>query len=299
MLRQALQSLLECTQPEGADAWEVLVVDNGSSDATPNVADEFRSRLPLRYVREETPGLSNARNRGVQTARGEWLLWIDDDVTVSAEWLQAYGAAIARFADAEVLGGSIVIELTGNPPAWISRGVEWVQDAYAGRSACELGGAEFYAHGPKPYGANFGLRRSAALAVPFDNALGRHPLRPLMGGEEIEVIREILGTGRGWWVPDAVVVHHIDAPRQTSGYLGRYFTSSGLMNARAWKDLPKAHRWRELASAMLRASVNGVRYACLCLLDDNGARALALRKAAWNWGYVKGCVATLTRMERR
>ena len=46
---------------------------------------------------------------------------------------------LARFAEAKVLGGSIVIELDGNPPPWISRGVEWVQDAYAGRSAGPAG----------------------------------------------------------------------------------------------------------------------------------------------------------------
>ncbi len=112
------------------------------------------------------------------------------------------------------------------------------------------------------------------------------------------MIRDILRYGRGWWVPDAVVVHHIDAPLQTSGYLGRYFTSAGLMKARTWKDLPNEHRWRELARATMRAGAHGVRYACLCLLEDNGHRARALRKAAWNWGYIKGCMATLTGTEK-
>ena len=298
VLRQALQSVLECKKPEGLDSWEVIVVDNASSDDTPKLADEFRSRLPLRYVREEQPGLSNARNRGVQAARGEWILWIDDDVTVGAEWLQAYVAAIARFADANVLGGPIVIELEDDPPPWLSRGLEWVQDAYAGRAAAEFGD-EFYSQGPKPYGANFGLCRAAALVVPFDKNLGRHPLRPTMSGEETEVIRELLRNGRGWWVPEAVVVHHIDGPRQTSDYLRRYFTSAGLMKARTWKDLPNEHRLRELARAMMRAGGYGMKYACLCLLEDNGHRALALRNAAWNWGYIKGCMATLTGMEER
>jgi hypothetical protein len=63
-LRQALESAARLRVPDDLK-WELVVVDNGSSDGTAEVAASFKSRLPVRVIREETPGLSNARNRGV------------------------------------------------------------------------------------------------------------------------------------------------------------------------------------------------------------------------------------------
>jgi glycosyltransferase involved in cell wall biosynthesis len=289
ILRQALRSLADCLQPDERSAWEVIVVDNASSDDTQSVADEFRTQLPLRYVHEAEPGLSNARNRGVSEARGTWILWIDDDVTVTREWLRAYLTAMHSHSDADVLGGPIIVELDGDPPHWLREGVEWVLDAFAGKPPSELHG-RFYSSGPKPYGANFALRTAAARSVPFDPALGRHPLRPTMGGEETEVIRQMLDHGSGWWVPDAVVFHHIDGTRQTARYLDDYFTAAGSQSARSWRQLPGWLRLRKLATAIRRACTNHVRYLLLCLVHDRRHRARALRYAAWNRGYVGGCL---------
>jgi glycosyltransferase involved in cell wall biosynthesis len=289
ILRRALRSLAECVQPDDRGSWEVIVVDNASTDDTPSVADEFRTQLPLRYVREAELGLSNARNRGVGEARGAWILWIDDDVTVTREWLRAYLTAMQRHADADVLGGPIIVELDGDPPQWLREGVDWVLDAFAGRPPSELHG-RFYSSGPKPYGANFALRTAAARGVPFDPALGRHPTRPMMGGEETEVMREMLKHGAGFWVPEAVVLHHIDGARQTARYLHDYFTAAGSQSARSWRQLPTLHRLRQLATAITRTCTHQVRYLVLCLVRDRRYRARALRDAAWNRGYVGGCL---------
>jgi glucosyl-dolichyl phosphate glucuronosyltransferase len=298
MLRRALWSLAECKKPDGDGSWEVLVVDNASDDDTPSVVDEFRARLPIRYVHEPELGLSKARNRSVKEARGTWILWIDDDVTVCTEWLQGYIEAIQRFPDAVALGGPIIVDLGDDPPAWLIQGLGWVEDAYAGRSPNELRG-RFYSAGPKPYGANFGLRYTAARSVPFDTRLGHHPSRPTMGGEETEVIRAVLLHGTGWWVPEAFVTHHIDAARQTARYLKAYFTSAGSMSARSWSMLPMWNRLRELAIAIRRACVNQIRYLLLCIVQDKTYRARALRYAAWNRGYIKGCLgATFTRTKK-
>jgi hypothetical protein len=300
MLRRALESLAECAKPDHSSSWEVLIVDNASDDDTASVADEFRGRLPIRYVREAELGLSNARNRGVSEALGAWILWIDDDVTVSAGWLQAYRAAIERLPGAVALGGPIIVEFEGDAPSWLKKGLEWVEDAYAGRSASAFRG-QFHAAGPKPYGANFGLRRAAARDVPFDTLLGRHPARPTAGGEETEVLRAMLAHGSGWWVPEALVTHHIDRARQTVRYLSAYFTTAGSAAAlsRA-SSLPTWHQLRELGVAIRRACVNHIRYRLLCLVQNERESARALRYAAWNSGYVKGCFeAVLTRTEER
>jgi len=292
MLRRALESLVTCRKPVGVDGWEVLVVDNASSDDTPSVVTVFRALLPLRYVRQEQPGLSHARNCSVREARGAWIVWIDDDVTVDAGWLCGYADAIVRHPDATALGGPIAIRLEGASPSWVSSGVASVQDAYAGRSADRLRG-QFFAGGEKPYGANFALRRSAAEMTPFDRRLGRHPARPTMGGEETEVIRSVLSKGTGWWVPDASVVHHIDEARQSAAYLWDYFVCAGTMSGRGWYALPPMQRWRDLVTASRRATIGHVVWVILRMLRVDGYRAHSLRNAAWNWGYVKGCVEAL------
>jgi glycosyltransferase involved in cell wall biosynthesis len=285
MLRRALDSLVACDKPH--QAWELLVVDNGSKDDTGSVVGSFAADLPVRLIREENAGLSNARNRAVREARGEWILWIDDDVTVARQWLVAYARAVVRHTDAGVFGGPIDVRLEGSPPPWLTSGMHWVLDAYAGRSDTDFRG-RFHAVGPKPYGANFALRRSVALRFPFDPALGHHPLRPTMGGEETAVIASALsGDSNGWWVPAAKVTHHIDRARQSIDYLRSYYVDAGRLSAVRRREARVTALLR-LSVSVLRAIVNQARYLALQTIGEEHHRVRRLRDAAWNWGYVKG-----------
>jgi GT2 family glycosyltransferase len=92
-LQTALDSL--ATQ-SGAPAFEVIVVDNGSQDATRSVVEE-RARLnpSVRYVAAPQPNRGQARNRGVEVAQGRYLLFCDDDVVAPAAWIAAHAAAQA------------------------------------------------------------------------------------------------------------------------------------------------------------------------------------------------------------
>src|SRR5579862_965324 len=88
ILAQALDSIAACVLPESV-AWEVLVVDNNSSDQTREVVEEFRQRYPgrFRYILEPRSGKSNALNVGIREAHGDILAFVDDDVTVEPTWL--------------------------------------------------------------------------------------------------------------------------------------------------------------------------------------------------------------------
>jgi glycosyltransferase involved in cell wall biosynthesis len=92
-LQTALDSL--ATQ-SGAPAFEVIVVDNGSRDTTRSVVEE-RARLDpsVRYVAAPQPNRGQARNRGVEVARGRYLLFCDDDVVAPTAWIAAHAAAQA------------------------------------------------------------------------------------------------------------------------------------------------------------------------------------------------------------
>jgi glycosyltransferase involved in cell wall biosynthesis len=82
-----------------ATQFEILIVDNCSTDDTRRVVDEFRQRLPnLRYAYEPRPGLSYARNTAMDEARGRYLAYLDDDAIPEPQWLQALLAAFAAQA---------------------------------------------------------------------------------------------------------------------------------------------------------------------------------------------------------
>lgn len=92
-LRQTLESLLAQEAP--SSGWEVIVVDNGATDGTPDVIDSFVARGPVRYASEPVQGLGRARNRGISVARGSLLAFTDDDVVVHSDWARRI---VDRFA---------------------------------------------------------------------------------------------------------------------------------------------------------------------------------------------------------
>lgn len=93
---------------EGAFSYELLIVDNASIDSTPHVAQSevANANLPMHYVCEDTPGVSAARNRGIQEARGEWVAFCDDDQLADPQWL-AELFELARRKECRVVGGAV------------------------------------------------------------------------------------------------------------------------------------------------------------------------------------------------
>jgi GT2 family glycosyltransferase len=102
-LRDALDSLAAQTH---APAFEVVVVDNGSSDGTRALVEERAGNSPVRYVAAPQPNRGQARNRGAEAARGRYLLFCDDDVIVPPGWIAAHAAA--HRAAGRVVNGPIV-----------------------------------------------------------------------------------------------------------------------------------------------------------------------------------------------
>jgi glycosyltransferase involved in cell wall biosynthesis len=107
-LRGALRSLAAVEVPTGSSL-EVVVVDNGSSDATSETCVEFSSCLQVQCVRENRRGKSRALDRGIGTARGDVIAFTDDDCVVHASWLNALVEKFA--ADPELAGVGGRVEL--------------------------------------------------------------------------------------------------------------------------------------------------------------------------------------------
>src|ERR1700722_17754963 len=87
--------------------WELLVVNNDSTDHTDEVIEKHSSDLPIRKLLEKRQGLSNARNCVLAHTRGDLLLWTDDDVLVEPDWLNAYVETALQNPNAVFFGGTV------------------------------------------------------------------------------------------------------------------------------------------------------------------------------------------------
>ena len=112
MLRGALESLV-CQGTDGRFSFEIIVVDNGSTDNTREVFDEIARHhpsVPFRYVYEPAPSHPDALNRGVREARGKWMAFIDDDELAEKDWLLELVQTAGR-RSAKVVGGPFCLNL--------------------------------------------------------------------------------------------------------------------------------------------------------------------------------------------
>ena len=105
-LRQILMSLSSMRVPETL-RYEVIIVDNGSTDDTPKIVVEFTTtKFPLTYIYEKKPGLSQARNAALSQAQGRFIFFTDDDCMVSADWLEV-GFSLLSHQPRQVIGGRV------------------------------------------------------------------------------------------------------------------------------------------------------------------------------------------------
>lgn len=210
--------------------WETLVVDNGSVDDTPEVVSGLADGFPvrLRLELQERVGLSHARNLALARARGRVILFIDDDVTCSAGWLEAHARAFDA-SDVLATGGRILPDFPPGTPDWLRTGLS--SEMGGPTSRYEFGDHEREITGSDgialPYGANMGIRLQPARRLGgFNTHLGWGPESLL--GEETEFFERLSREpGRILYVPAAWVTHHIRESRVTLEYYDTYHRSFG------------------------------------------------------------------------
>jgi glycosyltransferase involved in cell wall biosynthesis len=224
-LRGTLSSLARSVAPAGA-RWEVVVVDNNSTDNTLSTVEEYRDVLPIRYVFEPQQGLSHARNRAVQEAGGDLIVFTDDDVRVDPRWLAEYASAAQEFPDPTFFGGTIELRFSCDPPRWLGDNLVSFRTAYAYRSI-DPGTLIIRRRQDLPFGANVAFRRSVFTTSGFSSSLGRVGT-DLMSGEETEFMERLLARGdTGVWIGTAIVEHVIPRDRLTKEYIYNYFYCQG------------------------------------------------------------------------
>ena len=218
-LRRTLNSLVAMRVPNGI-TWEVVVVNNNSTDYTDDLIDEYIGRLPVRHEFEPRPGKSIAPNRAIDVAKGDFIIWIDDDVVVDAHWLTAYIEAFRCWPEAAVFGGRIKPRYEAPVKRWIIESEAVAGGAYANR---DFGDQVFPLSAEDedhyPLGANWAIRAIEQRAFRYDPELGPVPNR-IRNQEETDLIHRLLRSGAaGYWIPRAMVEHCIGRDRQTVRYI--------------------------------------------------------------------------------
>jgi len=237
-LATALESVAASHMPDSVD-WEVLVVDNNSTDRTRAVVEEFcqRPHSRFRYIFEHQQGKSYALNTGIHEARGEILAFLDDDVIVGANWLQNL-TAVFRGNDWAGAGGPVLPNGAFVPPAWLS-----LEGKYA------LAPLAIFDLGPQPgelveapFGTNMAFRKEVFEKVGgFRTDLGPRP-GPVTHSEDTEFGFRALAAGqRLWYEPSAIVYHLLPAHRLQKEYFLAWWHDKARADIRAF-GLPQGRR---------------------------------------------------------
>jgi glycosyltransferase involved in cell wall biosynthesis len=248
--------------PGGA---EVILVDNGSSDETPDVLQGFvtRAPFPVHCVRAPVRGLARARNAGLAQACGAILAFTDDDCYVCPEYLEAV-VQVFEEAGGGFLGGRVVLHDPTDAPI----GIMDVE------IAAEIGVRSFVPAGVI-HGANMAVARDVVRSIGgFDPLLGAGTA--CMAGEDTEYVARAAWAGwTGRYDPRPVVAHHHrrkpgpEAERQIKGYdygRGAYYAKfvldprSRSVYLRRWYWRARAE-WSAARRGRLRRELAGaVRY---------------------------------------
>jgi glycosyltransferase involved in cell wall biosynthesis len=246
LLRGALESLAR--QQLDPACFEVLVVDNGSTDQTGAVAAEFCARQSnVRYIVEPRQGLSHARNRGFAEARGSYIAYSDDDNRLPPEWL-GVASAIVRREGVRIFGGpSRAFFLTARP-RWFGEGYGVFSPEWQARDLRE---GEFLC------GNNFFVHKSLLAAIGgFDPQMGMQGDK-LGYGEETELLERVrarLPDERCFYDPRLFVYHVVRPNKLTLRWRARQQFATGRYCYHLFNLADRQGRLPLLAQALARAA---------------------------------------------
>lgn len=199
--------------------WEVVVVDNNSKDDTRQVVTDLQREWPLlRYEFEGAQGLSHARNHGISVARGDILLFTDDDVLPEPDWLEKTCDGLNTYG-ADACGGYIA-------PIWESPPPDWLTERFYGFLAVRVERSDDYeitSPSQAPFGANMAFRREVFRTVGgFDTSRGRKG-NVLASGEDGELFERIISAGlKAVFLGRSRVHHKVESFRLTKRYFRRW-----------------------------------------------------------------------------
>lgn len=242
-LREAVESLNR--QNLSKDLFEVIVVDNGSNDETHYVVDRAMQEyldLKISYIYEPEPGLLSGRHKGAMVAKGDILVFIDDDIIADENWLESIAASFKR-KDVLIVGGRNLPKYESGPAKWL----KWFwSDHQFGKTCGHLSlldfGDEEHTIDPRyVWGLNFAIRRDTLFELG-----GFHPdcvppdVQYFQGDGETGLTIKAQERGMtALYQPKALVYHQVPTSRMTPDYFCKRYYYQGV--ADSFTQLRRTH----------------------------------------------------------
>jgi glycosyltransferase involved in cell wall biosynthesis len=208
--------------------WEIIIVDNASTDNTRGIIKKYLEEhpLPVKVVSEPEPGLSYARGTGMKAAQYDFICFVDDDNWIHERYIAKVHEILVRHADVGLCGGRGIPAFETTAPDWFETfqnayavGPQWTSSGYMTDEINRL------------YGAGMTLRRSAWHALEsngFSYHLTGRKGKSLSSGEdsELSVALQLAGY-RLWYEPSLTFFHYMPAVRLNYAYLKNLFRAFG------------------------------------------------------------------------
>lgn len=287
-LKNAIQSLIH--QTLDASLYEIIVVDNASTDRTAEIAGEFSFVENFTYVYEPRLGLSYARNTGVDRASGRIVAFIDDDAIASTDWMEKILKAFSDIPCAGAVGGKVEPVWEVPPPPWLC---DFMQFALSlldwSEEPLELGTDQFL------IGTNMAIPRDLLIRYgAFTPLLGRKG-NNLISSEEIELIEKIRDSGRTiYYDPGILVQHFVPSARLKQSWFKKRWFAEGVSDATMYclKNNPSKACMLKMAMKTLINVLKNPLGACIGILPITYKRKFKKAyRSIVNIGFLWGIVA--------
>ncbi|MBF2057065.1 MAG: glycosyltransferase family 2 protein [Cyanobacterium sp. T60_A2020_053] len=257
-LRGALDSLLH----QDLANYEIIVVDNASTDGTADIVKSYSDNPKVKYVYEPKLGLSVARNTGVINATGEIVAYLDDDAIAPSHWLPTLLEVFENDSDVVIAGGKVKLILPEpytELPAWISEQMAGALGLY------DLGDEMIAIHDASftPRGLNYGFRRSFWQEVGgFDVKFDRVGNNLLSNGDLVFTELALKMERKVMYIPTAEVGHNVQPERLTKEWfksrswwqgISEYYRQQG-------KNVTKNKQFLGSLERIIRGSYKSIKY---------------------------------------
>jgi glycosyltransferase involved in cell wall biosynthesis len=239
----ALDSLYQ--QTASKDDFEVIVVDNNSTDGTEQVVSKWRSENTegyFHYSTETNQGASYARNTGAKLAKGQWLCFMDDDAIATPSYIENIIKHIHAKPEAIGFGGRIIPKYIPSEPKWMSYYVSSLVGNFDyAPTACA------FENGKYPIESNMIVKKDIYDSIGgFNTALPGVVGTLRIGGEGKELFYKILALGHTIYYDPSICVHHVvEVKKLTSEYMYRVASGIGrgektrTLNISTWAYIQK------------------------------------------------------------
>ena len=274
-----LESIAQCNFP--SELYEIVLVNNNSTDNTELECKRFVTDYPnihFRYVEELQQGLSNARNRGIKEAKGEIIVYVDDDAKVNKAYLQTIYDFFNTHPAVYAAGGAIIPIYETKEPVWMSHFTKQLITGYAymGEKIIE------FKNGKYPGGGNAAYRKEVFEKVGlFNPDLGRKGTN-LIGAEEKDIFDKMNAWGmKIYYLPTMILYHIIPDAKLSLEHFNRLTFSIGQSERLRTRNISKGKYYKRILSEIIKWFASCLLFVKYLILfsPQKGKKLIAFR---WN-----------------